>query len=1022
MGDFMRPLSFDHVMTWARTEFEREGAIFGVRAEHFWRPESDRLILDSFGHRIASPVGPAAGPQTQLANNILVAYLTGARFMELKTVQIMDGEQIRLAVAKPCIEAQDEGYNCEWSTELTVQEAFDEYVKAYFAIAVLGKELGMGGLDDGVAFNISVGYDLAGIKSDKVDRYIEGMIDASNTPIFLECQDWVRAHLHEFKVFGPADLDAIDPQISRSVTLSTLHGCPADEIEKIAHYLLTEKRLNTFVKCNPTLLGYDMARDSLDRLGYEYISFDDHHFKADLQYADAIAMFRRLTQSAQGLGLRFGVKLTNTFPVQVLRQELPADEMYMSGRSLLPLTLSLAAKLSREFDGDLPISFSGGVDAFNVADVVATGIQPVTVATTLLKPGGVLRFKQLCDASVPVMSDYRGIDVPALESLVTRVFSDERYHKRYREKFPSRKTGSPLPLIDCYKAPCEHGGCPIEQQIPEYLTLTAQGRYAEAFDVIALDNAAPTITGVLCSQQCREHCTRLDYDQSIDMRGVKLVAADGAQDAYLERLEPPSLRTDRRAVVIGAGPAGIAAALFLRRNGMAVDVLEKLDGPYGIVKYIIPWFRIEREQIERDYQLAVRLGVVFHFNCDADYDVAELKKTYAAVVVATGSWKHGQNPVQEGQDLIVDALDFLWQANNEGGATCGTRVAVIGAGDVAMDCVRTAQRTPGVEQAVLVYRRTEPNMPATQHEVNTVRDEGLTMLELLAPVSFDGSSLRCEQMTLGPVVATGRRAVVGTGEFVDMAFDTVIGATGAQIDTTAYERNGLAIDGRGRVTLDADLCSSVPGVYVIGDGRLGPDTIVRAMGDAKTAVRAILRDAGIAPDFDHQDARTGLSDKTIHHRRGLMIATINGRAEGDRCLTCNDVCEVCTEVCPNRANITVFVPGYANPHQIVHIDGLCNECGNCGTFCPHAGRPYMDKITVFWTRTDFDLSTDVGFLPLPAGGYLVRHPGGEVAEWHGGEGLTDDFGRVLTALEERYPYVLTLPSIDYDNELAGERA
>jgi len=169
----MRPLPFGHLMSWAREELRRDGSIFGVRQSQFWHPQPGRLITDSFGDRLASPVGPAAGPQTQLAHNILVAYLTGARFMELKTVQNIDGEELRQAVAKPCIQAQDEGYNCEWSTELTVAQAYDEYVKAYFAIAVLGRELGLGTIDE-VAFNISVGYDLAGLKGDKVSSFIDG--------------------------------------------------------------------------------------------------------------------------------------------------------------------------------------------------------------------------------------------------------------------------------------------------------------------------------------------------------------------------------------------------------------------------------------------------------------------------------------------------------------------------------------------------------------------------------------------------------------------------------------------------------------------------------------------------------------------------------------------------------------------------------------------------------------------------------------------------------------------------------
>ena len=1024
MSDLMRPLSFGHLMSWAREELRQDGSIFGVRESQFWHPEPGRLITDSFGDRLASPVGPAAGPQTQLAHNILVAYLTGARFMELKTVQKIDGEELRQAVAKPCIQAQDEGYNCEWSTELTVAQAYDEYVKAHFAIAVLGKELGLGTIDE-VAFNISVGYDLEGLKGDKVSSFIDAMIDASGTPIFGECRDWVQGHLGELSRFTREDLDALSPAVSRSVTLSTMHGCPADEIERIAMHLLTEKHLKTFVKCNPSMLGYQFARDCLDRLGYDYLRFDDHHFTQDLQYAEAIEMFRRLTAVAGGQGLAFGIKLTNTFPVQVRRRELPAEEMYMSGRPLLALSLSLALKLSREFDGGMPISFSGGVDAFNLTEILSTGIQPVTVATTILKPGGATRFRQLSSLAADVMTDYRGIDVDRLEALVDRVLADGRYHKRYREKVQSRKTDSPLPLTDCYKAPCQDGGCPIHQRIPEYLKLTAAGDFTGAFDVIAFDNTAPTILGVLCSEPCRDRCTRLDCEQAIDMRGVKLAAADGAQDAFIEAITAPALLTDAKVAIIGAGPAGIAAAIFLRRNGMAVEVFEKLDGPYGIVRYIIPGFRITREQIERDYQLAVRLGVRFHFSADPDYDVGELRKTFAHVIIATGSWGRCPSPVPKGNGnagntektdrthnsgKIVDAIDFLWRANNEGGARVGRRVAVIGAGDVAMDCVRTAQRSQGVQEAVLVYRRTEPYMPATQHEVDLVRSEGLTMEELLAPLSYDGATLRCEQMRLSDEDGGGRRSVVGLGTFVDLPFDTVISATGATVQTGAYARNGLAQHASGLAEVDACFQSSIDDVYVIGDGRAGPSSIVRAIADAKTAVRAVLRKEHLGVDYDVRPARVERDESEVHGRRGLLIAAINGKAEGDRCLTCDVVCEVCTEVCPNRANVAITAGGFADPRQIVHLDGLCNECGNCGTFCPHAGRPYKDKITVFWSRADFDGSANTGFLPLAGGAYLTRMPDGSVREHRRDqEDLPAGMSQVLAALEKDYSFMLVAP-------------
>lgn len=1008
MGDLMRPLPFGALMTWALQEYRAHGSVFGLGPEHVFHPAAGRTIHDPMGHALATPIGPAAGPHTQLAANIVTSYLAGARFVELKTVQVMDGESIRAAVAKPCINALDEGFNCEWSTELTVGQALDEYVRAHVAIRVLAVELGIGDGDD-VASNASVGYDLEGISSPLIDGFLEGLRDASDTSAYREALAWLEANLDRFEHFNRDDLARLTPHVTDSVTLSTLHGCPAGEIERIATHLLG-KGLHTFVKANPTMLGYDAARTILDNLGYSHITFDDHHFRGDLQFDDAVPMFRRLADRAAVAGLTFGIKLSNTLPNYVTRGELPAEEMYMSGRALAPLTLALAAKLSHAFDGRLPISYSGGADATNIADILATGIQPVTVATTLLKPGGYARLTQLAGLATTAMRDADGIDVAALDALVARVLADERVHKRHREKVGSRKTTSPLPLTDCFKAPCEHGGCPIEQQIPEYLTLVAQQRYAEAFELIARDNTAPTITGVLCSEPCRDHCTRVDYDTAIDIRGVKLAAADAAQPAYMRAIIPAPLRPVARVAVIGAGPAGIAAALFLRRNGLDVEVFEKAVGPYGIVARIIPSFRITPEQIRRDFCLAQAAGVVFHFGCDPDYDLAELRTRFHRVIVATGSWGRGASPVREGGEHVVDALDFL-AATHGGGTFPGRRIAVVGAGDVAMDCARTARRLPGVEHVALVYRRTEPFMPAAQEDVNAVRAEGIEILELLAPISWDGATLRCERTELGAYDA-GRRTTHGTGELVDLPFDTVIGATGATIDPHHYHANGIATDERGRPRLgpayEARTATGLGGVHVIGDGRLGPDTVVRAIADAKVVARAILTAHGIRPDFDRSPAALFTPEQVIAGRRGILQDRIAPPAEGARCLRCDQVCEICTEVCPNRANVAIPVPGFADPRQIVHLDGLCNECGNCGTFCPHAGLPYRDKVTVFWTREDFEASTNVGFLPIDDGGaYLVRLRGGEVVTHRrGARDLPSDLARILAALEAEHPWYL----------------
>ena len=1005
MGDLMRPLPFATLVEWALAEHRRHGSVFGLRPEHVFHP-GERRVRDACGHTLATPVGPAAGPHTQLAQNIVTAWLAGARVVELKTVQVLDGDAVRAAVPKPCINAQDEGLNCEWSTELTVAQAFAEYVHAHLAIAVLAAELA---LDDDVAFNASVGYDLAGLQQPVMDGFIDGLHDASATPAYREAMAWLDAHLEGFSRFDRAHLERISPQVCDTVTISTMHGCPAGEIERMAEHLLA-KGLHTWVKCNPTMLGHDLTRHTLDDLGYAHLVFDDHHFVDDLQLADAVAMFTRLQQRARAAGLVFGVKLSNTLPNDVTHDELPAPEMYLSGRALLPLTLTLAATLARAFGGSLPISYAGGADATNVADLVRTGIQPVTVCTTLLKPGGYARLRQLAELSSAVMTDAGPVDVDAVTALASRVTADPRTHKRHREKVGSRKTGSALALTDCFTAPCEHGGCPIEQQVPTYLALAAAGRQHDAFRVVARDNTAPTVTGVLCSEPCRHHCTRLDYDAGVDIRGVKLGTADAAEDDFIATMPSFPAEVDARAAVVGAGPAGIAAAVFLRRNGIAVDVFERLDGPYGIVRRIIPTFRITREQVDRDHRLAVATGVEFHFGCDPDYDLADLRGRFDHVVLATGAWGRGVSPVATGGELVRDALDFLWEAQTPDGPRAGPRVAVIGAGDVAMDCARTALRTDGVEHVTLVYRRTEPFMPAAQEDVDAVRAEGIEVLELLAPIAWDGAVLRCERTELAAWAADGRRSTRGTGVFVDLPFDTVIGATGATIDASGYLANGVAVDEQGRPRLAPDFAAQVAGgvteVYVVGDGRAGPDTVVRAIADGKAVARAVLRRHGIRPDFDDAAAPVFTARDLLLGRRGVLAGRATGPAEAARCLRCDEVCEICVEVCPNRANVAVAVPGFTDQHQVVHLDGLCNECGNCGTFCPTAGLPYRDKLTVFWSREDFDASRNVGVLRR-GDDYVVRLPGGEVVTHRRGDGeLPPALERVLAVLEADHPWLL----------------
>lgn len=999
----MRPIPFKEIIEWSLNEYENCGSVFGIHKDKFYRNKSGKYLKTIFGDEISSAVGPAAGPHSQLTQNIIASYLTGARFIEVKTVQKLDGEDIQKAVARPCINAEDECYNCEWSTELTVNQAFEEYTKAYFAIQVLAKEFGISAKKD-FAYNMSVGYDLEGIKSEKIDNYIEGLKNAEDTPIFKECKEYLENNLDKFENFKKEDLDKISPIICKDITLSTLHGCPAHEIEAIASYLIKEKKMNTFIKCNPTMLGYDYARKTLDSMGYDYISFTDHHFKNDLQYEDAVVMIQRLLDLAKENGLAFGLKITNTFPVDVKRNELPSDEMYMSGRSLLPLSISMAAMLSEKFEGKLPMSYSGGADAFNIREILETGIQPITVATTILKPGGYPRFNQLAEATQDILtSEYKGIDVEKLLTLRDKIISDWKNNKLYREKVESRKTQSELPLIDCFKAPCKDGGCPIEQQIPEYLKLVSEEKYDEAIKVIANDNTAPTILGKICAHHCQEHCTRVDYEKTLQIRDMKLIAAENAQEKFVDGIKAVDLKSDSKVLVIGAGPGGIAAASYLRRNGIDVTVYEKLSKPYGIVSHIIPEFRIADSEIEKDYKIALNQGVKFEFNKEVKEKYEDLKKDFDYIIVATGAWKYGRSPVIEGQDKITDALEFLWNVRMGGGHDLGKKVAVIGAGDVAMDCTRLAARQAGVEKSVLVYRRTESYMPATQEEVNDVKEEGHEILQLVAPIKYDGKILTCEKMKLGDFDSSGRRSVSGTGEIFDLEFDTVIGATGARVDIEAFQENKINIDERGNLKLLPSLESNIENVYFVGDCRKGPSTIVKAMGDAKTVALDILSKENLDNDFERFVVAENV--EKIYEKRGILVEEKEGYKEGSRCLKCDQICEICTEVCPNRANVEIKIEGYENFHQIVHLDGMCNECGNCGVFCPHSGNPYKDKITVFWTELDFKDSTNVGFLKTGEDTFKVRMENGNIVEHKLGDGkVSDNLENFIKTIMTNYSY------------------
>ena len=980
MSEKMYPIPFKSLMNWIVTEYAREGEIFGVHTPYY----ATGKTLPIFGERIETPFGPAAGPNSQLAQNIIAAYMAGARFFEVKTVQKMDGAELAACVPRPCILAADEGYNQEWSTELEVPQARDEYIKAWCALKVLSKVYGFGD-PDGFVFNMSVGYDLEGIKGEKVNTYIDNMMDASETKQFKECLE-VLAELF------PTEKDyiaSISPRVSRSVTVSTLHGCPPQEIERIASYLLTEKHLHTFVKCNPTILGYKTARTILDSMGYDYIVFDEHHFNEDLQWVDAVPMFERLQALADSKGLEFGLKLSNTFPVDTTRNELPGTEMYMSGRSLFPLTIEMCNRISHQFGGKMCISFAGGAEFFNCDKLFAAGIWPITVATTILKPGGYNRLHQMVEKTEKLpYKAFCGTDSSAISDMSTASHSDF-HHLKPIKPVASRKSEEKVPWIDCFTAPCK-GGCPIHQDIPEYIELCRKGLYGPALKLITEKNALPFITGTICAHRCQNKCSRNFYEESVQIRDTKLVAATKGYGALMADIKVPAKVEGKKAAIIGGGPTGIAAAYFLGRAGIETTIFEREEKLGGVPRYVIPAFRISDEAIDKDVALMERYGVEVKCGAPAP-SVEELKKLgYTHILIATGAWQAGKLDIPGN---VKGVIGWMKEMKTQVKPCLDGHVVVVGAGNTAMDAARVAKRM-GAASSTIVYRRTKKEMPADEHELKLAIDEGVNLVELAAPVAQENGKLKLEKMKLGEPDASGRRSPLATGEFFEIPCDLVISAVGEKVDAKLMADNGIEMERKGPA-----FKTNVENVWCAGDAHRGPATVVEGIADAASFAEAVI---GEAHTYDIPEAAYPSKAQAIA-KKGILKMAKDACCEGSRCLDCNTVCENCADSCPNRANVVIKLSD--GRHQILHIDKMCNECGNCTQFCPYASEPCRDKFTLFQTKEDMEDSRNAGVLFLGGDKVLVRMA--EVKEYDLSQPneLPKEIENLILTVRSKYAYL-----------------
>lgn len=1012
-------------------QYNRNKSIFGITENLFFRPNiSDPFRTTRYGRLLETPIGLAAGPHTQLSQNIVAGWLTGARFIELKTIQTLD----ELEISKPCIDMQDEGYNCEWSQELKVEQSFEQYLDAWILIHVLKDHLGIGSPEEpGFIFNMSIGYDLKGILSTNVQWFLKKMQDASQE---------LSAKIEEIKPIYPRITQLrISPKLSDNVTLSTMHGCPTHEIDAIGTYLLKDKMLHTTIKLNPTLLGKEELQKIMKNSGFE-TNIPDQAFEHDLKYNDAIKIISSLDEAASIHNLHFGIKLTNTLESENHKDVFPPHEkmMYMSGRALHPVSVAIAHKLQRDFTGNLSISFSGGADALNVTDLLASGLDPVTVCTDLLKPGGYGRLHQYIEELRNEFAHHKAHSIEEfisarsgypetglnqkmlinLKNYAAKMSRDERY-KKTELYDPSIKTARPLGFFDCIHAPCEDT-CPTNQDIPCYNYHTSKGDFQNAAEVIRQTNPFPQTTGMICDHLCQLKCTRINYDHPVLIREIKRFVAERAKVDKPKLSDSMNPGFGKKVAVIGAGPSGLSCADFLARAGFQVEIFETKSRPGGMVSSGIPSFRLTDEAIKNDVAAIESLGVKIHYDEEINQSRFEkLRNENDYIYIAAGAQRSTKLRI-EGIEAagVIDPLHFLEDLKDGKKVTLGTSVVIIGGGNTAMDVARTAFRLVGENGKVtIVYRRTIKEMPADMGEIKAVLAEGMEIIELLAPVRVnakDGkvTSITCIRMELGQKDTSGRpKPVEIPGSEFEIEADTIIPAVGQELAIVFCDPALLRTKSGSYETL-------IPGIFIGGDAMRGASTAINAIGDGRKAAQEIIDREKIAFRTKPENLRmpqdaswhammratkmpavevreTPLEKRKNFNLVSYTISEEEAKYEASRCLLCDELCNICTTVCPNLAfhsyeiqpfsiqiqklvrhnEIWEVVPDdkpfdVKQQWQILHIADWCNNCGNCNTFCPSADAPYKVKPHLFLSKDAFDAEED-GFWLEYENGKRILH-------------------------------------------------
>ena len=405
--------------------------------------------------------------------------------------------------------------------------------------------------------------------------------------------------------------------------------------------------------------------------------------------------------------------------------------------------------------------------------------------------------------------------------------------------------------------------CPLHNNIPDWLMLTAEGRMQEAYEVSSATNTFPEICGRICPQDrlCEGNCVIEKGFESVTIGAVEKHITEIAFDNGWVKPIIPRMEKEQSIGIIGAGPAGLAAADQLRRKGYQVTIYDRYDRVGGLLIYGIPGFKLEKEIVIRRHELLQQSGISFRLNCEIGRDISfqHLQKIHDAVLIATGVYK-ARNIELEGSNLkgVVPALEFLIASNrkslgdkvsnfDDGTLNAdGKNVVVVGGGDTAMDCLRTAVRQ-NAKSVTCLYRRDRVNMPGSQREVQNAEEEGVNFKWLSAPSQFLGqdeiSSVRAQRIHLGQPDATGRQVpnLLPGSEF-EVSADIVIKALGFDPEDLPemFNQPALKVSKWGTISIDwKTMQTSIQGVFAAGDIVRGASLVVWGVRDGRDAAEQI---------------------------------------------------------------------------------------------------------------------------------------------------------------------------------------